>query len=132
MTTCLLFAEQEQSFINGCRVDEAHMRESVLSAASKGREGKGRGGRSRRVPSMELRRTRISVQTTHIRGVVRRDAYVSMLRRFAEQFSEQFGDFMTVLEERSSISTFHASLLNRLDYNGHYKKTAQARVRSTA
>ena len=127
MTTCLLFGEQEAKFLSSVAIDEKHMGEAVTSMSSTDKkdkrdkkDGKRGSKQSGRAPNMELRRTRIRVQSNHIRQVASQADYKRMITQFGQNFDVRLREFLKMLLERSQYD-FHASLVTRLNYNSFYQ-----------
>ena len=138
MTVCLLFSEQIEHFTESNRVDGGS---SSSSSSTNGEEGKrrqqketkstsksknhdintkGQGQRN----SLEMRRTRLGVQSSQIRQIVAKPEYIRMIGRFSNNFDTTLSSFMQQLVDISRMGGEYQShvsnLVTRLDFNGFY------------
>lgn len=109
MSTCLMFANNTESFTQSARVDVAQM-DAVLSVKGK------------KMKAWEIRQAKLKVQSENIRRMVDMNDYATMVQRIGKHFDNHLGKFIQHLRVKSSQNYDHhlGNLHTRLDYNGFY------------
>ena len=141
MTVCLLFSEQIEHFTESNRVDtipSSTSNQATTTAARRrtsktSKNGKGKGdaaaeaaaaAKERQKNSLELRRTRMAVQSKQIREIVAKPEYIRMIGRFSNNFDTTLSSFMQNLVDISRLGGEYQShvsnLVTRLDFNMFY------------
>merc|ERR1712137_1360167 len=72
-----------------------------------------------------LRRTRVKVQSEHLRQVVSTSSYRDIILRSQTRFDTILTEFMESLVQEAARGEYHSHLTNlctRLDFNSYYKK----------
>merc|ERR1719296_260792 len=112
MSTCLMFANNTESFTQSARMD-AHQMAQLLDIKLKGKK---------KVGAWELRQTKLGIQTDNIRRMVGVHDYVAMVRKIEQHFDNHLGKFIQHLRDKRSQNYDHhlGNLHTRLDYNGFY------------
>jgi len=134
MTVCLLFSEQIEHFTESNRVDtippveeQPRQRRTSKKGNQKGNQKQNQEDKAeRRKNSLELRRTRMKVQSEQIRQIVAKPEYIRMIGRFSNNFDTTLGSFMQNLVDISRLGGEYQShvsnLVTRLDFNLFYSK----------
>jgi len=134
MTVCLLFSEQIEHFTESNRVDtippveeQPRQRRTSKKGNQKGNQKQNQEDKAeRRKNSLELRRTRMKVQSEQIRQIVAKPEYIRMIGRFSNNFDTTLGSFMQNLVDISRLGGEYQShvsnLVTRLDFNTFYSK----------
>jgi len=133
MTVCLLFSEQIEHFTESNRVDEIPLEETTArrrrsTTTSRGGSGteakKKEADKERQKNTLEMRRTRLGVQSEQIRQIVAKPEYIRMIGRFSNNFDTTLGSFMQNLVDISRLGGEYQShvsnLVTRLDFNLFY------------
>lgn len=134
MATCLLFAKEMKSFYDGIVLNEHEggdgedkngvaKRSPRLSRNTATRRATERSKEEqKRVAAYEDRKTRIDVQSQHIRKHVTQESYLRMLRGFRDHFDSLLKRFIASLRDESHVE-YHLHLANmftRLNFNDFY------------
>jgi gamma-tubulin complex component 2 len=146
MATCLLFANEMKSFYDGIDISQGKDEEmgsgrsprvsrvsGVMSwdFSKKNKKKKKRRGRDSKhndddenvtIGACEARKSRIEVQSQHIKKHVTQQSYVRMLRGFRDNFDSLLKRFIAALRDETHAE-YHLHLANmftRLNYNHFY------------
>ena len=118
MTTCLLFSDQMNLFVETTQIneerdriakEERHKRQQNITIVSKR-------SRLRKTAKAEAaaRKARWEAHTELLERELNTESYKRMISRFSQVFNNNLTDFMTQLRDTSDC----ANLLSRLDFNG--------------
>ena len=118
MTTCLLFSDQMNLFVETTQIneerdriakEERHKRQQNITIVSKR-------SRLRKTAKAEAaaRKARWEAHTDLLERELNTESYKRMISRFSQVFNNNLTDFMTQLRDTSDC----ANLLSRLDFNG--------------
>ena len=118
MTTCLLFSDQMNLFVETAQIneerdriakEERHKRQQNITIVSKR-------SRLRKTAKAEAaaRKARWEAHTELLERELNTESYKRMISRFSQVFNNNLTDFMTQLRDTSDC----ANLLSRLDFNG--------------
>eukprot|EP00750_Incisomonas_marina_P030421 INCI7499.3.p1 GENE.INCI7499.3~~INCI7499.3.p1 ORF type:complete len:369 (-),score=68.23 INCI7499.3:145-1251(-) len=124
MMNCVLFANQIKRFMESVALENKGAGEDSWDTTYfGGRVDAVPGDGRRQEKAMDLaRKTRIRVQSQHIRKIVLQRAYIGMLDNFHDSFNHLVADFMASLKDETHAE-YHmhlANLCTRLDFNEFY------------